>query len=83
MKKNASESLKRIHHSFEVHCTSAVSIWSAWVLKMVHKLVLDMLNSREEHFVFATTNWDAVDIDEEGEKGERVTSSIRVPSQVS
>lgn len=83
MKKTSSESLQRIHKLFHQQGDTAVSIWSGWLASMVSRLVKDTLQSHEEHFVFSTTSWEEVRIDEEGELGEKIKSSILVPTQVS
>lgn len=82
MKKTSSESLQRIHRLFRDQGAIAVTIWSDWLAKMVSRLVADTLRSRDEHFVFSTTNWEEVAIEEEGEQGQEVKSSIHVPAQV-
>lgn len=50
---------------------------------MVSMTIKRTLRSQDDHFVFSMTQWEEVAIDEEGEKGEKVKSSIHVPSNVS
>ena len=81
-KKTISESLQKINQQFNEQHTTAISIWSEWTCSSCEKLVKNLLQSEDEHFIFSATNWDVISIQEEGEGGEKVQSTIRVPSIV-
>lgn len=81
-KKAISESLQKITQQFNEQHTTAISIWSEWTCSSCEKLVKNLLQSEDEHFIFSATNWDVISIQEEGEGGEKVQSTIRVPSIV-
>ena len=81
-KKTISESLKKINEQFNKQHITAISIWSEWTCSSCETLVRNLLRSEDEHFIFSATNWDVISIQEEGEGGKQVQSTIRVPSIV-
>ena len=81
-KKTISESLQKINEQFNKQHTTAISIWSEWTCSSCETLVRNLLRSEDEHFIFSATNWDVISIQEEGEGGKKVQSTIRVPSIV-
>ena len=82
-KKTTSESLQKINEQFSRQHTAAISIWTEWTCRSCQTLVTNLLRSEDEHFIFSATNWDVISIQEEGEGGEKVQSTIRVPAMVS
>lgn len=82
-KKVSSKSLEKINTEFKTQSSFAVTIWSDWTCNMCRTLVTNTLKSPDEYFVFSTTNWDSVTIVEEGEGGEKVKSTIKVPAMTS
>ena len=81
-KRVSSESLQKINKEFKEQSSFAVSIWSDWTCATCRALVEKTLRSADDHFVFSVTNWDTVEIEEEGEGGVKVKSTIRVPAMV-
>eukprot|EP00111_Clytia_hemisphaerica_P004311 TCONS_00012305-protein len=82
-KKISSESLDKINAKFQQQHQTAADVWIDWTCKTVGSLVRDTLRSSDDHFVFSVTHWDTVSIQEEGEGGEKIKSTIRVPSMPS
>ena len=81
-KKVHSESLEKMNNQFKQQHNEAILIWKDWTCSTCRSLVSETLRSKDNHFVFSATNWDVVSIQEEGEGGEKVKSTIRVPSMV-
>jgi len=81
-KRVSSESLQKINKEFREQSSFAVSIWSDWTCATCRALVEKTLRADDDHFVFSATDWDTVPIEEEGEGGVKVMSTIRVPTMV-
>jgi len=75
--------LDMIEESLREETQKAYKIWSRWVVESCKKSMHDISSNADDLFLFSTTNWEEVAIEEEGEEGKRIKSRIKVPCQPS
>lgn len=79
-----SSKMQEIKERLRATYLSAFSIWSQWVSAMFRtSFQTYLLNGQGPNALLSATNCDEIVIDEETEAGQKVHSSIHVPSQVS
>ncbi|XP_028398941.1 conserved oligomeric Golgi complex subunit 1-like [Dendronephthya gigantea] len=79
-----SNRLQEIKELLKETCTKAFGIWSQWVSTMFQvSFDIFLLHDQNPNSLLSATNWDEIVIDEETESGQKVHSSIYVPSQIS
>ena len=81
-KSKLTEHFQVIERQFTEQSKYGFNIWTKWVGNVCSVSVDRTLKSKDDYTLFATTNWEDVLIEEEGEDGQKLKSTIRVPSQV-
>merc|ERR1712048_541370 len=61
----------------------ALGGWSDWVCSTTSFILQKTLKNESDSFILSETSWEVVEIEEEGESGAKIESTIRVPCQVS